>query len=244
MAHPPTPGALFVVSGRAYVDSQTLHNLARTRTITPIAGGWRVLGHGGSVECALTSRPALPEQRGSLYEARSGAGMKVRDACASWLAEGSARLAGKFDDWPGAEACGCGPTCGCGPCKQRHNHAEMSAGNSSPPRHRNGKSHAPQTVGKVSDEDAAQHMIDSVPFELGGYKPETTARQPSGFSLDLYAEDDDDYNHSLVTFEVIDQNTTLTTWHSETLPIHERRRILRVILPLILEAYDPTEHQP
>ena len=84
-----TPGALFVVGGRAYVDSQTLHNLARTHTITPLAGGWRV---------------------------------KVRDACASWLAEGAARVAGKFADWPGPHACGCGPTCGCEPCKQRHGH--------------------------------------------------------------------------------------------------------------------------
>ncbi|MFZ6184878.1 hypothetical protein [Nannocystis pusilla] len=123
MAAESIPGALFVVGGRAYVDSATLYNLARSHAVTPLAGGWRVLGHGGAVECVLTSRPALPEQRGSLYEARSVAGARVREACASWLAEGAARIAGKFADWPGAHSCGCGSTCGCGPCKQRHGHS-------------------------------------------------------------------------------------------------------------------------
>lgn len=117
-----TPGALFVVGGRAYVDSQTLYNLAGAHAITPLAGGWRVLGSGGTVECLLTSRPALPRQRGALYEARPTAGASMRDACAGWLAEGAARIAGKFDDWPDARACG--PTCACGPCKQRHGHSD------------------------------------------------------------------------------------------------------------------------
>ena len=120
---PLTPGALFVVAGRAYVDSQTLHNLASTHTLSPLPAGWRVQGPEGAVECLLASRPPLPDQRGSLYEAKPTAGIKVSHACATWLAHGAARVAGKYADWPSATASGCGAMCGCGPCSQRHGHA-------------------------------------------------------------------------------------------------------------------------
>lgn len=118
-----TPGALFIVGGRPFVDSQTLHNLTRTHAVSTLASGWRVQGPEGAIECLLTAHAPLPEQRGALYEVRAAAGVKVRDACATWLARGAARIAGKYADWPDASACGCGATCGCGPCKLRHGHA-------------------------------------------------------------------------------------------------------------------------
>jgi hypothetical protein len=221
-----TPGALFVVGGRPYVDSRTLHNLTRTHAVSTLAGGWRVQGPEGAVECFLSSRPPLPEQHGSLYEARPAAGVKLSDACATWLAAGAARIAGKFADWPSA-SCGCGATCGCGPCKQRHGH-----GADAPPN-------------KVSDEDAAQFVLDAVPFRVGGFMPETVKRAPSGFFLHLYPEDGE-YEEKAVTFEVEGRNALRIEWHASSLSSlsrFERARIVQTIDLLIQEAYDDNNEE-
>ena len=119
----PDPGALYVVAGRVYVDSQTLHNLAATHPVLPRADGYRVLVAGGAMLCATAEgRPALPRQRGALYEVRPEASTRGRDVCATWLSSQAAILGGKFTTWPGASACACGPTCGCAPCQLRHAH--------------------------------------------------------------------------------------------------------------------------
>ena len=54
------PGALFVVAGRVYIDSQTLHNLAATHPVLPRPDGYRVLvPGGGAMHCATApDRPA------------------------------------------------------------------------------------------------------------------------------------------------------------------------------------------
>ena len=120
----PDPGTLFVISGRVYIDSQTLHNLAATYTVLPRHGGYRVLvPGGGAMVCETTEgRPPLPRQRGALYEVRAEASTRGRDVCATWLSSQAAILGGKFTTWPGASACACGPTCGCAPCQRRHTH--------------------------------------------------------------------------------------------------------------------------
>ena len=119
----PDPGALYVVAGRVYVDSQTLHNLAATHPILPRADGYRVLVAGGAMLCATAGeRPALPRQRGALYEVHPEGGARGSHVCATWLSSQAATLGGKFTTWPGKAACACGPTCGCAPCRGRHHH--------------------------------------------------------------------------------------------------------------------------
>jgi hypothetical protein len=118
----PDPGTLFVISGRVYIDSQTLHNLAATHTVLPRHGGYRVLvPGGGAMVCETTEgRPPLPRQRGALYEVRAEGGARGSHACATWLSSQAAELAGRFTTWPGKPACACGPTCGCAPCRDKH----------------------------------------------------------------------------------------------------------------------------
>ena len=221
----PIPGALFVVGGRPYVDSQTLHNLTRTHMVTPVEGGWRVQGEDGhAVLCLGTSCPPLPEQRGSLYEARATRGTRIADACATWLAGGTARLAGKFAEWPTASAC-CGATCGCGPCKRRHGHADSEP-----------------HPGAVSDDDVAQYVLDAAPFQIRGYVPETEKREPSGFFLHLYLTDGDD-ERKAATFEVEDKNTIRISWFVAPASATRRSEIVRAVDLLIQEAYDEENHR-
>ena len=218
---PSTPGALFVVGGRPYVDSQALRNLTRTHTVTQVAGGWRVQGDDGeAVLCLGTSCPPLPEQRGALDEARATRGIGLADACATWLAGGAARLAGKYPDWPKSSACGCGATCGCGPCQRRHGHADSRT---------------------VSDEDAAQYVLDAVVFEVGEYMPETERREPSGFLLHLYLTDGTSEQRA-ATFEIRDRHSLGFTWLVEPTSATLRTKVVQAIDRLIQEAYDEENH--
>lgn len=222
-----TPGALFVVGGRPYVDSQALHNLTRTHTVTPVQGGWRVQGvDGHAVLCLGTSCPPLPDQHGSLYEARAASGTRLADACATWLAGGAARLAGKYADWPTASACGCGVSCGCGPCKRRHGDADSE----------------PHSSTAVSDEDAAQYVLDAAPFQIRGYVPETEKREPSGFFLHLYSRDGDD-EQKAATFEVEAKSTLRISWFVAPSSATRRSEIVRAVDLLIQEAYDEENHR-
>ena len=118
------PGALFVVAGRVYIDSQTLHNLAATHRVLPRPDGYRVLvPDGGAMHCATApDRPPLPRQRGALYEVQAEGSARGSHVCATWLSSQAAALSGKFTSWPGTSACACGPTCGCAPCRQKHAH--------------------------------------------------------------------------------------------------------------------------
>ena len=118
------PGALFVVSGRVYIDSQTLHNLAATCPLVPRPDGYRVLvPGGGAMVCAtVEGRPALPRQRGALYEVHPEGRARGSHVCATWLSSQAASLGGKFTSWPDKTACACGSTCGCAPCRRRHEH--------------------------------------------------------------------------------------------------------------------------
>ena len=84
-----TPGALYVGSGRRYVDSQALRNIAHTHDVVEMQdGGWRILGASGVVACSLLGdRPPLPEQRGSLYEVSAAPGVLVSMA-RTWVERG------------------------------------------------------------------------------------------------------------------------------------------------------------
>lgn len=221
-----THGALFIVRGRPYVDSQALQNLTRAQTVSRVEGGWRVQGPGGQVVLCLEHKGApLPMQSGALYEVqKSAAETRLVDTCASWLASGAAELRGKYADWPTASGCGCGATCGCGPCKQRHGHA--------------GKGEQPRVV---SDEDAAQYLLDAVPFEVRGYVPETEKRAPSGFLLHLYLRDSNEEQRA-VTFEVENRNTVRITWIVDPATATRRSELVRAIDLLIQQAYDGEEN--
>lgn len=215
-------GALFLVRGRPYVDSQALQNLTRAHTVSRVEGGWRVQGPDGqSIVCLERKGAPLPMQSGALYEVqKSRAGTRLVDTCASWLASGAAELRGKFADWPTQ----CGATCGCGPCKQRHGHA--------------GKG---EHSGVVSDEDAAHYVLDAVPFQVRGYVPETEKRTPSGFFLHLYLRDGDEEQRA-VTFEIESKSAVRITWLVDPTTATRRSEIVREIDLLIQQAYDGEEN--
>lgn len=124
------PGALYVGAGRRYVDSQGLRNIAHTHEVVEAqGGGWRILGAGGVVSCALLGgRPPLPEQRGSLYEVAAEPGVLVPMAKA-WVERGQVSVYDAPAQWhtPARASCrGCGSTCGCGPCQHKHGQASQS----------------------------------------------------------------------------------------------------------------------
>lgn len=235
------PGALFVVAGRPYVDSQTLHNLAQTYSVSPVEDGWKVMGPDGeAILCLGTTCPPLPGQRGSLYEARAVRGAKVADACALWLARGAARLAGKHAAWPTAEGCGCGVSCGCGPCQSRHHAGTMSA--LSAEEAGVVASVEPQHVAtRVNDEVAAQYVLDAAPLARG-YVPETEKREPSGFFLHLYLVNGED-EEKAVTFEVESPSSLRITWFVQPTSATRRSEIVRAVDLLIQEAYDEENHR-
>jgi hypothetical protein len=120
------PGALYVGSGRRYVDSQALRNIADTHDVVEMqGGGWRILGADGVVACSLLGgRPPLPEQRGSLYEVSAPHGVLVSMA-RTWVERGQLAIHETPDEWHTAAraSCGgCGATCACGPCQHKHGH--------------------------------------------------------------------------------------------------------------------------
>lgn len=347
----PTPGALYVVGGRPYIDSQTLHNLTQVYTVSPVEDGWKVTGPGGdAVLCLGTACPPLPGQRGSLYEARAVGGTKLADACALWLARGAAQLAGKHNTWPTAEGCGCGVSCGCGPCRSRHPQVRASvdrpdtpmrdakaadvvssdevehtvldylaqklpgfeaeterirplgfrirlyhreadrrkllltvevkerntdeyfwetsldettretikaaidgaidrtvksmaraadrAVNAEPPAHTSTQ----HVATRISDEQAAQYVLDVAPFEIRGYMPETEGREPSGFFLHLYLEDEGD-ERKAVTFEVESTSTMRITWFVQPASVTRRSAIVRTVDLLIQNAYNEESYR-
>ena len=121
------PGALYVGSGRRYVDSQALRNIAHTHEVVEApGGGWRILGGRGVVACSLLGgRPPLPDQRGSLYEVSAEPNVLVSMA-RKWVERGQLSVHDTPTDWhtPARAACGgCGEACACGPCQHKHGHA-------------------------------------------------------------------------------------------------------------------------
>ncbi len=121
-----TPGALYVGSGRRYVDSQALRNIADTHDVVEMqGGGWRILGADGVVACSLfDGRPLLPEQRGSLYEVSAAPGVLVPMA-KTWVEHGHISIHDTPAEWhtrARASCGGCGATCACGPCQHKHGH--------------------------------------------------------------------------------------------------------------------------
>lgn len=119
------PGRLYRVCGRLYVDSQAVLSLAGKYTVAQHQSGWRVLGDGGAVLCAaVVDRPALPHQRGALYELAAEGEVRVRACCKAWAGQGLIEPAGVFDTWPGLPAAACSRSCTCAPCRERHGEAE------------------------------------------------------------------------------------------------------------------------
>lgn len=119
------PGSIYKVGSRRYVDSQAVYNLAAAHEVVPLPDGWRVVVAGGAVRCAaVEDRPALPRQRGALYELAAEGGVSLRAQREMWMSRGLMRAGGTFQTWPGEqpakESCGCGKTCGCAPCRLRH----------------------------------------------------------------------------------------------------------------------------
>lgn len=105
------PGSLYRVGNRRYVDSQAVYNVASTHEVVALPNGWRILVHGGSVRCAMVEgRPALPGQRGELYELTAGSGIDMKAHRAAWRTQGLVQVAGRFDEWPGKAKAGCGCT--------------------------------------------------------------------------------------------------------------------------------------
>ncbi|MBK7828597.1 hypothetical protein [Nannocystis sp.] len=117
------PGALYVGSGRRYVDSQALHNIARTHEVVEMqGGGWRILGADGVVACSLVnSRSPLPQQRGSLYEVSAAHGVLLSMA-RTWVAHGQLSIHEAPAEPARASCGGCGAACACGPCQHKHGH--------------------------------------------------------------------------------------------------------------------------
>lgn len=210
-------GALYIVDHRPYVDSRALHNLTRTHTVTPIDGGWRVQGSDGlAVLCLKTSLPPLPEQHGVLYEARADRGTALTDACASWIARGAARIAGKYAHWPSASTCGCGATCVCGPCQRRHAHGATASMDSPDPSQPDSSTRAAlraedEAVGGVSDRDAAQFVLDFLTQKLPESYASVEMMQPWGFRLTLYQRESDRLTQ-VMTVEVQDRDILETHW--------------------------------
>ena len=127
------PGSLYKIGGRRYVDSLGVYNVAGAHEVVPTANGWRVVVGGGAVHCALVEgRPALPRQRGALYELRAEGGVSLKAERGAWVSRGLVEAAGTFENWPGEPAkagCGsCGTSCGCGPCRQKHHHEHEEHG--------------------------------------------------------------------------------------------------------------------
>jgi len=123
------PGSLYKIGGRRYVDSQGVYNVAGAHEVVPTANGWRVMVGGGAVHCALVEgRPALPRQRGAVYELRAEGGASLKTERGAWQSRGLVEAVGTFETWPGEPAktsCGgCGSSCGCAPCRQKHTHHE------------------------------------------------------------------------------------------------------------------------
>jgi len=122
------PGSLYKVGGRRYVDSQGVYNLAGAHDVVPAHDGWRVLVGGGAVHCAVVEgRPALPRQRGALYELRAEGEASLKAERGAWLSRGLVQAVGTFETWPGdppaRAGCGsCGSSCGCAPCQRKHAH--------------------------------------------------------------------------------------------------------------------------
>lgn len=122
---PTRPGSLYKVGGRRYVDSLAIYNLAAVHEVVPFPDGWRVMVASGAVRCvAVEGRPALPGQRGALYELRADGGVSLKAQRATWVEQGLVRAGGTFASWPGEplvkQGCGCGKTCGCAPCRLRY----------------------------------------------------------------------------------------------------------------------------
>lgn len=211
------PGALFLIGRRPYVDSQALHNLTRTHAVTQIDGGWRVQGSDGhAVLCLKASLPALPDQQGVLYEARADRGTALSDACASWIARGAARLAGKYANWPKASGCGCGATCGCGPCRRRHAHGATATLDDPDPHPPSSSPRVAlwaeeEAVGGASDRDAAQFVLDFLAQKLPESYASVEMMQPWGFRLTLYQRESDRLTQ-VMTVEVQDQDVIETHW--------------------------------
>lgn len=127
------PGTIYKVSGRRFVDSQAVYNLAGAHDLVPIQGGWRVLTSAGAVRCTrVEGQPMLPNQRGGVYELAAEGSVSLKAQRVAWLSQGLVQVGGTFDKWPGApaSACGdCGKACACGPCRLKHSHdSEHDAG--------------------------------------------------------------------------------------------------------------------
>jgi hypothetical protein len=119
------PGSLYRVCGRLYVDSQAVLCLADKHTVAQHQDGWRVLGDDGAVLCAaVVDRPALPRQRGALYELAPEGEVHIKERCKAWLDQGLIRPGGMFDTWPGLPAAACSRSCACAPCRARHGEAK------------------------------------------------------------------------------------------------------------------------
>lgn len=118
-------GSIYKVGGRRYVDSQAIYNLAGAHDVVQLPDGWRVMVAGGAVRCAaVEDRPALPSQRGALYELSAEGGVSLKAQREVWMSRGLLRAGGTYETWPGdplaKASCGCGSTCGCAPCRLRH----------------------------------------------------------------------------------------------------------------------------
>jgi hypothetical protein len=97
-----TPGHIYRVGTRFFVDSQALRQIAEHLDLVPTASGYRFLEPAIELEL-VEGRPPLPNQRGQLYLVPADS--SAHGACLAWLRQGHMQGGGEFDVWPGGCAC-------------------------------------------------------------------------------------------------------------------------------------------
>lgn len=87
----------------------------------------------------------------------------------------------------------------------------------------------------VSDEDAAQHVLDAAADAFRGqYVPETERPGLSGFLLHLYV--DLDYKERAATFEILGRHSLKFTWMIEP-DSAARTKVVQSVDQFVQEAY-------
>lgn len=125
----PTPGALFKIDGRRFLDSQAIFNFSAAphHHVEHTPEGYRLTSAAGSCRCCrVEGRPALSQQLGALYEIAVEEGTSMKALRKAWVDAGLIEVHDAAGAWtpPAAPVCGssCGAACACGPCKKAHAH--------------------------------------------------------------------------------------------------------------------------
>jgi hypothetical protein len=97
-----TPGHIYRVGTRFFVDSQAFDSSPSTSTWSPPPAAI-ASSNPRSSSSSWKAAPALPNQRGQLYLVPADS--PAHGACLAWLRQGHMQGGGEFDVWPGGCAC-------------------------------------------------------------------------------------------------------------------------------------------